>query len=535
MSAGLSGVLARLLFPLVRWLLKPRRRQSLMADVSARLRGEIATHRKIVSALHDAAPETARKMLLENDADRLRALLEADDFAAAKAALHAVMLRRGGEALRLLLADDNGGAALREILHPRSKLLAALLLADDSARLKAVLALDDYAAPKALMGPHSSMLRAVLAHDHYRGVREALSENGHAALLTILQQEGGKTFRELLLEDESRPLMNLLRAGDHGLLRKLLFERGLMRDVTGLPLAAAWFDFARQRKRLAPWLPEPDAAQEARFDRALQRIKSPRDVPDRMLDAMMEGDDLTLAAGVVRFPDRHALWTLLHELLANEDYYAEIDSPAPRILDCGAHQGLSLFYFKTRFPGARITAFEPDPSNRAIAQENMRRNGFSDVEVLPYALAAQPGIARFLAPKGFSMAGSLTARRRELGNEVEEVEVECVPLSRYLDEPVDYLKMDIEGVEDSVLEEAAPLLPRVHYLFCEYHHGLGLAADRLPRILALLERAGFDTQTARSYTNHIAAEHRPMNRVGEPYSAIIFAKNRTWPPTDACA
>lgn len=545
----LRRVLVRALMLMLRWVLTSRRPDRFLARLGESVRASIMGDATLLKHLLEPESPTLRQVLLAEDSARLRKLLDADEQALPKAYL----CPGSPELLRLLDADDgtrlrdaleaeshkrlrgllaaNDFAAAKAVMGTRSQMLRAVLLADDAARLKAVLAENDYALLKTIMGARSQMLRAVMAHDDYRAARLVLMEDGYAGLLRVVLPEEGKALRAVLLAEESRPFKELLRSNEYWILKKLLFERGVMNDVLALPLAEAWFEFDRQWAELRGWFPEEDPALQARLVRNRERLKTTKDVPSHMLDTVMDGEDLRLAAGDIRFADRHALWTLLHELLINQDYFADMDTDAPRILDCGAHQGLSLFYFKRCYPGARITAFEPDANNRAIAVENMRRNRFENVEVLPYAIAAEAGTARFFVPKGFSMAGSLTARRRDMGNEVEEITVECVPLNGYLNERIDYLKLDIEGSEGAVLEAAAPHLHRVHYLFCEYHHDRGLASDGLVRILDLLERVGFDTQVAKSYTYQRSSEYRPMSHVGEPYSALIFAKNRNWAGT----
>ncbi|HET7425244.1 MAG TPA: hypothetical protein VFJ92_16880, partial [Gemmatimonadales bacterium] len=54
---------------------------------------------------------------------------------------------------------------------------------------------------------------------------------------------------------------------------------------------------------------------------------------------------------------------LAHEIFEGGEYEFPCDTDAPVILDCGSHIGLSVAWFKRRFPKARITAFEPDPQN----------------------------------------------------------------------------------------------------------------------------------------------------------------------------
>ncbi len=190
---------------------------------------------------------------------------------------------------------------------------------------------------------------------------------------------------------------------------------------------------------------------------------------------------------------------------------------------------MGLYYFVTQYPGARVTAFEPDPANFEVLSQNVSRNGFKDIELLPFALSAEDGVRTLYRSDKFSMASSLSDRRKQFGESLEPVEVQCRRLSPYLREPVDFLKLDIEGEEDRVLEECAEGLSRVHYLFCEYHQGAGLPGDRLPKILQLLADRGFDVHVGKSHGSQARTKRRPMTFVDDTYSAVIYAKNRNWP------
>ena len=86
---------------------------------------------------------------------------------------------------------------------------------------------------------------------------------------------------------------------------------------------------------------------------------------------------------------------LAHEIFEGGEYDFPCDTDAPVILDCGSHIGLSIAWFKRRFPKARITAFEPDPQNFELLQANVAANGFEGVELLNVALSSERGTARF--------------------------------------------------------------------------------------------------------------------------------------------
>ncbi|MBX3176576.1 MAG: FkbM family methyltransferase [Candidatus Hydrogenedentes bacterium] len=479
-------------------------------------------------------------------------------------ALHA---RPGLRAALWRLLRRDGGRALREGLQsiPSRELEAFLdeLLSEDGDRAFQRYALSRDAAP----------LRALLRADAYRALREALTRNGGEALKAVVldldpawlgrlaRARGGRAIAPVLFENGAELLRATCRHQGDGALAPVLAEdrrylKGLseaarneiagqlIRDGARVPAA----DFDAQPAALEQALAAPRAAAMAalaakwealadivardrpdigaRYRAALHAIESPEHVRGRVLDAITDGDVVHLAHGALRFSDRHALWTQIHEILLNEDYYFTCDSDAPVIIDAGAHMGLAIYYFKALYPHARITAFEPVPELCDLARENVARNGWEDVEILPFALASAAGRATFHRSRSWSMAGSLSAHRAEMGDALEPIEVECTRLSGYLRGPVDFLKLDIEGAEDAVLEEAAPMLGNVQNLFCEFHEGPGFARGRLAKILGILDTAGFDVQLGKSHNYQETSRVRPLAHVGGAASMVIWARRR---------
>ena len=316
---------------------------------------------------------------------------------------------------------------------------------------------------------------------------------------------------------------------DHIAETPLVVERVLQRktDARIAKKLKALTEFDEAWARLMPFAaPGTDLAQRAIDARA--KLNDVSEVPAAILELMCDGDRIHLPGAVMEMPDRRSLWVVLHEILLEEEYYFETRAAAPRILDCGSHFGLAIYYFKRLYPESRITAFEPLPRLNAMAQRNIDTNHFRSVDLLPYALNNVDGETTFHISESDSMAGSLTERRRESGEHLVPLTVPCRKLSAWLDEPVHFLKLDIEGSEDTVLEEAAAKLPNVQHIFCEYHHGAGLDAARLPKILGILDKAGFDTHMGKSHSYQQATHQRPMKYLGRPYSLVIWARNRNW-------
>ena len=199
-------------------------------------------------------------------------------------------------------------------------------------------------------------------------------------------------------------------------------------------------------------------------------------------------------------------WTfvyLFEEVFVGGDYRFDSKTAEPRILDCGSNIGLSTLYFKQQYPNARILGFECDPQTFELLRRNVRANGLSDVEVRNEALF--PGKDRvalyrdpnWLGAPFMSLDRSLVARLGSSdGKVVPHSLVPATVLSRHVNEPVDFLKMDIEGAEVPVLEElgASGKLPLIGQMVLEFHHHIDPRVDQLGRLLALFEQNGFGYQ-----------------------------------------
>jgi len=168
-----------------------------------------------------------------------------------------------------------------------------------------------------------------------------------------------------------------------------------------------------------------------------------------------------------------------------QNIYRFPDSPTPpRILDCGANLGLASLYFLHTYPSCRLTALEPDPEIFKILETNLRPHRNSETTLLNVALTGQPGIYDFHQHRGDS--GRLG---HPLQNSPATTKVKGVPLDELLAEPVDFLKIDIEGAEVAVLNNTRRLR-QARYVFVEYHSFQG-HPQQLDRVLGHLSKEGF--------------------------------------------
>lgn len=206
----------------------------------------------------------------------------------------------------------------------------------------------------------------------------------------------------------------------------------------------------------------------------------------------------------------------IKELFEEECYFFETNKPTPFIIDCGAYIGLSVFYFKWRFPNAKVLAFEADPQTFEVLQKNVSNLQLENVEILNRAVWNEEKELVFYS--GNSMSGSLFIDAENKGTPVY---VKTAKLKNYLNQPVDFLKLDIEGAEFEVLNDIRNDLGQVERIFLEYHSLAG-ETQKLGALLEILTAAGFRyyIQEAKNYT------HRPfmgLKKEGFDLQLNIFA------------
>ena len=197
-------------------------------------------------------------------------------------------------------------------------------------------------------------------------------------------------------------------------------------------------------------------------------------------------------------------------------------TPSPRILDCGANVGLSSLFYKREYPQARITAYEADPEIATQLARNLRANGAADVEVIAAAVWIEDGTV------GFASQGADAGTIDRFTDQTDRTSIH-VPSRRLADavarEPIDLLKLDIEGAELEVLRDIAPHLRNVQAMQLEVHE-LRPDCRRLPTVLTILADAGFRYSISR--VTHLpwldrSTGRRPFPQWTESWVAAVSA------------
>lgn len=189
--------------------------------------------------------------------------------------------------------------------------------------------------------------------------------------------------------------------------------------------------------------------------------------------------------------------SLFEDMFLNDEYYVKLPKN-PHIIDLGSEVGLSVCYFKSIYPNARIEAFEPDPASYKLLTKNIKDNAMKKITTCNVALANKVGSIPFYIDSSVdgSLTMSLFAKRQQ-----KRIIVKVNRLSRYIRQKVDLLKMDIEGAEFDVLSDLShsKKISLIDNMIIEYHHHIDVNKNDLSRLLALLEKNGFGYQLEAKY------------------------------------
>lgn len=188
----------------------------------------------------------------------------------------------------------------------------------------------------------------------------------------------------------------------------------------------------------------------------------------------------------VDFVDAASFLSAYEQIFEKEIYDFNTSDKAPVIIDCGANIGLSILFWKRKYPNARITAFEPDPKVYKTLKSNIKQHGYTDTHLIPKGVWSTSGMLSFFQEG--SDGGFITDE--EPGTDKQIISIPVVRLKDYLNSKIDMLKIDIEGAEVEVLNDCREALGTVENLFIEYHSYVN-REQLLDELLNIIRTAGF--------------------------------------------
>lgn len=160
------------------------------------------------------------------------------------------------------------------------------------------------------------------------------------------------------------------------------------------------------------------------------------------------------------------------------------------IVDVGAHIGAYALYCYYHYSNAEIIAFEPDPSNFRLLQENLKLNAVGRITAHQAAIGSITENRRlYLDPRSYSGHSLVKVTGSWVDTEVWTL---SQVFEKYDINRCDILKLDCEGAEHEIVMTApAHMLESIRFMAIEFHPKI-LDESKLHEMLGHLIQAGFE-------------------------------------------
>ena len=167
------------------------------------------------------------------------------------------------------------------------------------------------------------------------------------------------------------------------------------------------------------------------------------------------------------------------QVFLDEEYKFKPSYAPSMIIDAGANIGLSSIYFSNIYPHAKIIAMEPENSNFALLEKNIK--GYPNIIPVRAALWGENSTVEVVDP-GLGKYGFQTKECNEIKsdlvlNKIQGITVSML-LKEYEVEKIDILKIDIEGAEKEVFENSEEWIDKIEVLIVELHDHLKAGCSR---------------------------------------------------------
>lgn len=133
------------------------------------------------------------------------------------------------------------------------------------------------------------------------------------------------------------------------------------------------------------------------------------------------------------------------------DYCLRSTHIPDRIIDGGSNIGLTIFYFRLKFPNTPILGFEPVEILFDVLVLNLKTNKLLDVEVRNVALTDKAGLVSMYKNGARSNLNWSMVRQNV---ESQSTPVQSALLSSFTEGTGNYaLKLDVEGAEVEIMND----------------------------------------------------------------------------------
>ena len=145
------------------------------------------------------------------------------------------------------------------------------------------------------------------------------------------------------------------------------------------------------------------------------------------------------------------LWQLFVEIFIWQVYKFSRVGSKPVIIDAGANIGVSVMYFKFFYPGAMITAIEPNPEAFSLLEKNISQNKLENITLIPACLSDHTRGEMLSTGNGSEILNGSISGKPLNGREVACKSIRLPHLLQEINP--DLVKMDIEGAEKKIWKD----------------------------------------------------------------------------------
>lgn len=142
------------------------------------------------------------------------------------------------------------------------------------------------------------------------------------------------------------------------------------------------------------------------------------------------------------------------EIFVKEEYKINLKVEPKVIFDFGSNSGLSVIYFKLKYPSSKIYSFEPNPIVFKQLEKNVSQ--FQDVYCFNYAISSSDTNREFYLSRDSSLSSSFI--NRNLNSKILKVQTKntLTIINELKIEMIDLLKFDVEGWEFDIFTNSFP-------------------------------------------------------------------------------
>ena len=181
------------------------------------------------------------------------------------------------------------------------------------------------------------------------------------------------------------------------------------------------------------------------------------------------------------------------------------------VIDLGSNVGYYTIKLSLHDKNSKIIAIEADPKNFEILTKNCKLNNLDNVDLYNVAISDKNGQVELFQSDSRSGTSSIVSRIDKAKNSIS---VKSLTLDNLLENKyhkIDWLKIDVEGSELSVLKGASNTLKITNNIIIELHEKILKQNNQNPeQIISILEKNNYKITTFNEYWDSETSQNQNL-------------------------